>query len=127
MALVIDLPFILLFIGVIYLIAGPLAAVPLVMVPLVIGVGFLVQPVLNRISETLLSNTKSKHSVVVESLSGLETIRSTGSHNLFTDRYQNAIDESSDLTRRSKMLSQMSLHTATSAQQLLLSNLSSAP
>ncbi|MDC0076396.1 ATP-binding cassette domain-containing protein [Gammaproteobacteria bacterium] len=120
MALVIDLPFILLFIGVIYLIAGPLAAVPLVMVPLVIGVGFLVQPVLNRISETLLSNTKSKHSVVVESLSGLETIRSTGSHNLFTDRYQNAIDESSDLTRRSKMLSQMSLHTATSAQQLSL-------
>ena len=120
MALVIDLPFILLFIGVIYLIAGPLAAVPLVMVPLVIGVGFLVQPVLNRISETLLSNTKSKHSVVVESLSGLETIRSTGSHNLFTDRYQNAIDESSDLTRRSKMLSQLSLHTATSAQQLSL-------
>ena len=120
MALVIDLPFILLFIGVIYLIAGPLAAVPLVMVPLVIGVGFLVQPVLNRISETLLSNTKSKHSVVVESLSGLETIRSTGSHNLFTDRYQNAIDESSDLSRRSKMLSQLSLHTATSAQQLSL-------
>ena len=120
MALVIDLPFILLFIGVIYLIAGPLAAVPLVMVPLVIGVGFLVQPTLNSISETLLSNTKSKHSVVVESLSGLETIRSTGSHNLFTDRYQNAIDESADLSRKSKMLSQLSLHTATSAQQLSL-------
>ncbi|MDC0073060.1 ATP-binding cassette domain-containing protein [Gammaproteobacteria bacterium] len=120
MALVIDLPFILLFIGVIYLIAGPLAVVPLVMVPLVIGVGFLVQPILNKIGETLLSNTKSKHSVVVESLSGLETIRSTGSHNLFTDRYQKAIDESSDLSRRSKMLSQLSLHTATSAQQLSL-------
>lgn len=120
MALVIDLPFILLFIGVIYLIAGPLAVVPLVMVPLVIGVGFLVQPILNKIGETLLSNTRSKHSVVVESLSGLETIRSTGSHNLFTDRYQKAIDESSDLSRRSKILSQLSLHTATSAQQLSL-------
>lgn len=120
MALIVDLPFILLFIGVIYLIAGSLAAVPLIMVPLVIGVGFLVQPILNRISETLLSNTKSKHSVVVESLSGLETIRSTGSHSLFTDRYQNAIDESSDLSRKSKMLSQLALHTATSAQQLSL-------
>jgi ATP-binding cassette subfamily C protein LapB len=120
MALIVDLPFILLFVGVIYLIAGSLAVVPLVMVPLVIGVGFLVQPTLNRISETLLSNTKSKHSVVVESLSGLETIRSTGSHNLFTDRYQNAIEESSDLSRKSKMLSQLSLHTATSAQQLSL-------
>jgi ATP-binding cassette, subfamily C, bacterial LapB len=120
LALVIDLPFILLFIGVIYLIAGPLAIVPLIMVPLVIGVGFLVQPVLNRISETLMTNTKSKHSVVVESLSGLETIHSTGSHNLFTGRYEGAIEESSGLSRKSKMLSQLALHTATLSQQLSL-------
>ena len=51
LALVIDLPFILLFIGVIYLIAGSLAFVPMIMVPLVIGAGFIVQPTLNRISE----------------------------------------------------------------------------
>jgi ATP-binding cassette subfamily C protein LapB len=120
LALVIDLPFILLFIGVIYLIAGPLAFIPMIMVPLVIGVGFLVQPTLNRISETLTTNTKSKHSVVVESLSGLESIHSTGSHDLFTDRYQAAIDQSSDLTRKSKMLSQLALNIATSAQQLAL-------
>ena len=120
LALVIDLPFILLFIGVIYLIAGPLAFIPMIMVPLVIGAGFIVQPTLNRISETLTTNTKSKHSVVVESLSGLESILSTGSHNLFTDRYQAAIDQSSDLTRKSKMLSQLALNIATSAQQLSL-------
>ena len=120
LALVIDLPFILLFIGVIYLIAGPLALVPLIMVPLVIGVGFLVQPALNRISETLMTNTKSKHSVVVESLSGLETIHATGSHNLFTNRYEEAIKESSGLSRKSKMLSQLALHIATLSQQLSL-------
>ena len=120
LALVIDLPFILLFIGVIYLIAGPLAIVPFVMVPLVIVVGFVVQPLLNKISENLMLNTKSKHSVVVESLSGLETIRSTGSHGLFTDRYQSAIDDSSDLSRKSKMLSQLALNVATTAQQLSL-------
>ena len=120
LALVIDLPFILLFIGVIYLIAGPLAFIPMIMVPLVIGIGFLVQPTLNRISETLTTNTKSKHSVVVESLSGLESIHTTGSHDLFTGRYQEAIDQSSDLIRKSKMLSQLALNIATSAQQLSL-------
>lgn len=120
LALVIDLPFIVLFIGVIYLIAGPLALIPMIMVPLVIGAGFIVQPSLNRISETLTANTKSKHSVVVESLSGLESIHSTGSHDLFTDRYQDAIDQSSDLTRKSKMLSQLAVNIATSAQQLSL-------
>tara|TARA_B110000003_G_C16644234_1_gene531381 strand:- start:1028 stop:2722 length:1695 start_codon:yes stop_codon:yes gene_type:complete len=120
LAMVIDLPFILLFIGVIYIIAGPLALIPMIMVPLVIGAGFIVQPSLNRISETLTTNTKSKHSVVVESLSGLESIHSTGSHGLFTDRYKDAIDQSSDLTRRSKMLSQLAVNIATSAQQLSL-------
>ena len=120
LAMVIDLPFILLFIGVIYVIAGPLALIPMIMVPLVIGAGFIVQPSLNRISETLTTNTKSKHSVVVESLSGLESIHSTGSHDLFTQRYQDAIDQSSDLTRKSKMLSQLAVNIATSAQQLAL-------
>ena len=120
LAMVIDLPFILLFIGVIYIIAGPLALIPMIMVPLVIGAGFIVQPSLNRISETLTTNTKSKHSVVVESLSGLESIHSTGSHGLFTDRYQEAIDQSSSLTRKSKMLSQLAVNIATSAQQISL-------
>lgn len=120
LALVIDLPFILLFIAVIYVIAGPLALIPMIMVPLVITAGLIVQPSLNRISEILTTKTKSKHSVVVESLSGLESIHSTGSHNLFTDRYKDSIDNSADLTRKSKMFSQLSVSVATSAQQLSL-------
>ena len=120
LALVIDLPFVLIFIFIIYLIAGPLAFIPLLAVPLVLGVGFLVQPMLNKISEILANNTKSKHSVVIESLSGLETINATGTHELFTDRYQEAIEDNAELGRKSKLLSQVSLHTATSAQQLSL-------
>ena len=103
LALVIDLPFILIFVFVIYLIAGPLALVPLLAIPLVLGVGFLVQPSLNKISEILATNTKSKHSVVVESLSGLETINTTGSHELFTDRYEEAIEDNAELGQKSKM------------------------
>ena len=75
---------------------------------------------LNKISEILANNTKSKHSVVIESLSGLETINATGTHELFTDRYQEAIEDNAELGRKSKLLSQLSLHTATSAQQLSL-------
>lgn len=120
LALVIDLPFILIFVFIIYLIAGPLAYVPLSAIPLVLGVGFLVQPSLKKISEVLATNSKSKHAVVVESLSGLETINTTGSHGLFSDRYKDAIESNADLGRKSKMLSQLSLHTATSAQQLSL-------
>jgi len=48
---VVDLPFVFFFIWVISLIAGPLALVPLVAVPIVIFVGLIIQPFLARIAE----------------------------------------------------------------------------
>ena len=40
----IDLPFMFIFLFVIYAIAGPLAIVPILIVPLVLGVSALIQP-----------------------------------------------------------------------------------
>ena len=51
----IDLPFMFLFIGVIFSIAGPLGVVPLLIVPLVLGVSALVQPFIKRFSQKDLS------------------------------------------------------------------------
>lgn len=119
-SLVVDLPFILLFIFVIYLIAGPLAIVPLVMVPLIIGLGFLVQKPLNHISEFLSMNAKNKHSIVVESLSGLETIQALGSNKFFAKRYEDSIEDSAELTRKSKLYSQITSFAAGTAQQASL-------
>ncbi len=48
LALVVDLPFVFLFVFVIYLISGPLAIIPLLAIPFVIGVGFLVQPFISK-------------------------------------------------------------------------------
>ena len=39
LALVVDLPFVFLFVFVIYLISGPLAVIPLMAIPIVIGIG----------------------------------------------------------------------------------------
>jgi ABC-type bacteriocin/lantibiotic exporters, contain an N-terminal double-glycine peptidase domain len=59
-SLIVDLPFIFLFIFVIYLIAGPLAYIPLVAVPLVLLIGFLIQPFLARVSEDLGQHNQRK-------------------------------------------------------------------
>ena len=45
----VDLPFVLLFIAIVWLIGGPVALVPAIAVPLVIGVGLLLQLPLNRV------------------------------------------------------------------------------
>lgn len=46
-----DLPFVVLFLYVIYAIGGPIAAVPAVIVPVVIIFGLLLQPIIRRMTE----------------------------------------------------------------------------
>jgi ATP-binding cassette, subfamily C, bacterial LapB len=115
---VVDLPFIFFFIWVISLIAGPLALVPLVAVPLVVASGLLIQPFLARIAASTLETNMSKQSVLVETLNGLETVQATGSGRLMRRRFEEAADAQSDLGLRNRMLSQFAINAAASIQQL---------
>ena len=115
---VVDLPFIFLFIWVISLIAGPLALVPLIAVPLVILSGLVIQPFLARIAESSMQTNMSKQSVLVETLNGLETVQATGSGRLMRRRFEEASDAQSDLGLKNRMLSQFAINSAASVQQL---------
>ncbi|WP_114966559.1 type I secretion system permease/ATPase [Alkalilacustris brevis] len=115
---VVDLPFIFLFIWVISLIAGPLALVPLIAVPLVILAGLVIQPFLARITESSMKSNMSKQSVLVETLNGIETVQATGSGRLMRRRFEEASDAQSDLGLKSRMLSNFAINSAASVQQL---------
>ncbi len=120
LALVVDLPFIFLFVFVIYLISGPLAIITLLAIPFVIGIGFLVQPFISKHAEKAMEVGKDKHGLMIESLTGIETIKSTGSSKLFLDRYQETVEDGSEAGRMSKVLSQLATNSASSAQLLCL-------
>lgn len=115
---VVDLPFIFFFIWVIYLIAGPLALIHLVAVPIVVIVGVVLQPFLARLSEGAMTSAMSKQAVLVETLNGLETVQATGSGRLMRRRFEEAVDAQSDLGLRNRMLSQLAINAAASTQQL---------
>ncbi len=115
---VVDLPFIFFFIWVISLIAGPLAWVPLVAVPLVVLAGLAIQPFLARIAESSMQTNMSKQSVLVETLNGLETVQATGSGRLMRRRFEEASDAQSDLGLKNRMLSQFAINSSASIQQL---------
>lgn len=115
---VVDLPFLFFFIWVIYLISGPLALVPLIAVPLVIGTGLAIQPMLARISAGSMQSNMSKQAVLVETLNGLETVQATGSGRLMRRRFEEASDAQSDLGLKNRMLSQFAINSAASIQQL---------
>ena len=74
LATVVDIPFIVLFIGVIAMIGGPVAWVPALAVPFVLFVGIFIQPFLSRFSKEGMRQGHSKQSTLVEMVSGLETL-----------------------------------------------------
>ena len=115
---IVDLPFIFFFIWVISLVAGPLALVPLIAVPLVLAAGLGIQPFLARITQGSMQSNMSKQSVLVETLNGLETVQATGSGRLMRRRFEEASDAQSDLGLKSRMLSNFAINSAASVQQL---------
>ncbi|TYO63883.1 type I secretion system permease/ATPase [Bradyrhizobium hipponense] len=113
-----DLLFAVLFVGVLFIVAGPLAWVPLLMLPVMIGTGVLLQRPLNRAMKRLQAESAARHGVLVESLAGLETVRATGGE----ARMQTAWERSVAATARSgeavHFWSSLALTTANSAQML---------
>ena len=117
LVILIDLPFVFFFIYVIYLIAGPLAYVPLCAVPLVMLVGLGIQPFLSRITRGSVESGMNKQAVLVETLNGLETVTATVSGKLMRKRYEEALNSQSDSGNKIRTLSQFVINFAASVQQ----------
>jgi ATP-binding cassette subfamily C protein LapB len=71
----IDLPFVVLFIGAMFWIGGPLAWVSVASVPLIIGFGLAVQAPLARVVKDSSRLSAQRQATLIESLVGLETIK----------------------------------------------------
>ena len=117
LVILVDLPFAFFFIYVISLIAGPMAYVPLAAVPLVIVVGLMIQPILAKLTKTSQQTGMNKQSVLVETLSGLETVSATGSGNLMKNRYVDALITQSQTGVKSRNTSQFLVNFSASVQQ----------
>ena len=117
LVILIDLPFVFFFIYVIYLIAGPLAYIPLIAVPLVMIVGLGLQPFLARVTRGSIESGMNKQAVLVETLSGLETVSATGSGKLMKKRYEDALNNQSDSGNKIRALSMFIINFAASVQQ----------
>lgn len=117
LVILIDLPFVFFFIYIIYLIAGPLAYVPLVAVPLVAIVGLGIQPFLARITKGSVESGMNKQAVLVETLNGLETVTATGSGKLMKKRYEDALNNQSDSGNQIRALTMFIINFAASVQQ----------
>ena len=114
----VDLPFIILFLFVLYGIGGPVAAVPAIIVIVVIIAGLLIQPVIRKLSFNAAQDGQSKQSVIVEVLTGMETLKTLPGINLLRDRWVDSVDRQGITSAKSKFWSQLTANFSQSGQQL---------
>jgi ATP-binding cassette subfamily C protein LapB len=113
-----DLPFVVLFLFVLAGLGGPIAAVPAVIVLLVLIVGLIVQPIVKRLTKNAMSDGQSKQGVLVEVLSGIETLKTLPGIGMLRDRWMTSVSNQGEFSARARFWSQLTSNFSQSGQQL---------
>lgn len=87
-----DMPFALFFIFVIWLIAGPLAFLPMVMLPLTLVAGLLFQRRINRATAASQGHGNKKAGMLVEAIDGIESLKATGGEEKMQGEWQTLLE-----------------------------------
>lgn len=116
----VDLPFIVLFIWIIWLIAGPVAYVPLVMVPIVLIISYLLQQPLSSYIKKTYAEGGQKHALLVQSLQGLETIKGIGAEGKMQHRWENFVAQSAASTNLARFFSSIAVTLSMFAQNVTI-------
>jgi ATP-binding cassette subfamily C protein LapB len=115
----VDLPFIAFFIIIVWLIGGSLAMVPIAAVPIVIGIGVLLQWPLNHLVRRTFKEAAQKHGVLVEAINGLETVKSIGAEGRMQRAWEGFVGAAADSAHKSRLLSAITVNLAGSAANLV--------
>lgn len=118
MTALIDLPFVLLFILLIAIIGGPVAFVPFVAVPLVIGIGMFMQKPLEKVTKQSMMESALKNALLFETISGLETIKVQAAEGHTQRSWEELTEKASRTAAKSKQISAIALNMAVLIQQV---------
>ncbi len=114
----VDLPFTLIFLFVIYKLGGGIAFVLLGLIALVTLIGFLLQFPLKAYVRKSVQSSEAKHGLLVETIHGLETIKAVGADGSFRARYGDYVGESAAYGQDSRFISGLGINLATFIQQI---------
>lgn len=113
--LLIDIPFMFLFLYVIYVVGGSMVYVPLVIIPMVCFVALVVQPFLKRMAVSSVQGGEAKQTVLLETLQNIETVKSISGSEKLRTRWLNAVDEQADVNVKTKFYNQIATSFSSTA------------
>ena len=114
----VDLPFIFLFIGIITLIAGKLALVPLILIPIAAGIGLILQRPLTNFMRESMKDSSQRQGLIVEALDGIETLKLNNAINWAQERWDRFTAGVSASAIKLKNTSNVIMYVTAAIQQL---------
>ncbi|MFD4840404.1 type I secretion system permease/ATPase [Achromobacter sp. NPDC058515] len=113
-----DLPFVLLFVGVIFAVGGPLGWIPLLMIPCIVLISVGIQWPLARTMRENLRESSLKQGVLLESVEGMETLKAVSGEAYMTRRWEAFSAAAASTSMKSRQLSSMAMNMVTFLQQV---------
>ena len=117
--LVIDMLFLFVFLGVIAIIASWLVVVPIVGMALMLVAGFALQRAMARVSVDAQADASLQHSVLVESIGGLETLKAARAEGRMLGRWRRYAQMSAATQEKLRGLAAISVNLASLCQQTI--------
>ena len=118
LATLIDLPFLFVFLLVIYLIGGNLALIPLCVLPLAILVGVTIQIPLKKTINELFKSSAQKGATLIESLTNLDSIKSSGAEGQMQKQWEQNVGKIASLSLKTRLFSSVAINLTTFIQQM---------
>lgn len=114
-----DLPFIVIFVAMCFIVGGPLGWVLVLAIPLILGMALVIQSALRRAMMANMHQMSDLQGVLVEAVEGMEDLKSTGGQGRFLHRYENATAAAAESSLRARAMSSWTNNLSSAAQQLV--------
>lgn len=115
----VDLPFLAIFLFIIYLIGGPLFIVPAVAIPIVLFVGLFLQWPMRRAVAKTSEEAAQKHGVIIETISALDTVKSMGIEGHMQKEWERFVGKTAQTSVAARFFAGLGINLSAAAMQLV--------
>ena len=115
----IDVPFALIFLAAIFLVGGYMVIPVVIGIVIMLAVTMYIQPRMKALAKHSFEDGQTKHSVMVESLTGLETLKLLGAGGFMRRRLRVVLERQADISEQTKDATHLSTNVAQTTQQMV--------
>jgi len=113
-----DMPFVLLFLGIMFFIGGPLGIIPLLAIPLIVIPGILIQWPMAKLAKEGMREGALRNAVLVETIEGIEDIKALQAEAYFQRQWEQTHEVSASVGMKLRLWGARLTGWASTVQQL---------